>query len=290
MSQSAVVSAFPVGRSAVGHVRDIPPLARSEVTPLARVELERFLALAAQLSAEDLQRPTDCALWSVKDIIAHQASHVTGLISVGEFFNQFNPRNFRDYTAKGMNTLDAANQRQVDMRAGRTLAQLIAEMRDNAEAAFTGRQRFPFFLRWVRIPVPGFDGRISIGYLLDTIYTRDMWMHRVDIARATGREMALTPEHDGRIVALVVRELDARLGKALGSKSVTLRLTGPAGGEWAAGGAQAPSALIEFDTLEFNRLASGRITAQHVLDSGLVRVDGDRATAETALKNIVVLY
>ncbi|MBK9125716.1 MAG: maleylpyruvate isomerase family mycothiol-dependent enzyme [Chloroflexi bacterium] len=290
MSQSAAISAFPIERSATQHVREIPPLARSEVMPQARVELDRFLALVEHLSPDDLQQRTDCALWSVKDIVAHQASHVTGLVSVGECLNQFNPRNYREYTAKGMNTLDAANQRQVDMRADRTLAELIAEMRENAEPSFAGRQRFPFFLRWVRMPVPGFDGRISIGYLIDTIYTRDMWMHRVDIARVTGREMVLTPEHDGRIVALIVREVDGRLGKALGTTSVTLRLTGPAGGEWIAGGANAPSALLEFDLVEFNRLASGRTTAQHVLDHGLVRIDGERAAAETALRNIVVLY
>ena len=43
-----------------------------------------------------------------------------------------------------------------------------------------------------------------MAYLLDVILTRDPWMHRVDITRATGREHVLTAEHDGRIVADVV--------------------------------------------------------------------------------------
>ena len=38
------------------------------------------------------------------------------------------------------------------------------------------------------------------------ILTRDTWMHRVDISRATGRDLVLTAEHDGRIVADVVDE------------------------------------------------------------------------------------
>ena len=66
-----------------------------------------------------------------------------------------------------------------------------------------------------------------MGYLLDVILTRDPWMHRVDIARATGREMVLTPEHDGRIIADVVAEWARRHGQPF-----TLTLTGPAGGEF----------------------------------------------------------
>ena len=37
-----------------------------------------------------------------------------------------------------------------------------------------------------------------MGYLLDIVLTRDPWMHRVDIARATGRDSSSPPEHDGR--------------------------------------------------------------------------------------------
>ncbi len=65
-----------------------------------------------------------------------------------------------------------------------------------------------------------------MGYLLDVILTRDPWMHRVDIARATGRDLVLTPEHDGRIVADVVAEWARRHGQPF-----TLTLTGPAGGD-----------------------------------------------------------
>ena len=41
-----------------------------------------------------------------------------------------------------------------------------------------------------------------LGYLLDMGFTRDVWMHRMDIARAADAAPDLTPEHDGRIVAL----------------------------------------------------------------------------------------
>ena len=54
-----------------------------------------------------------------------------------------------------------------------------------------------------------------MAYILDVILTRDTWMHRVDVAYATGRDLALTPEHDGRIVADVVAEWGRRHGRAV---------------------------------------------------------------------------
>lgn len=46
----------------------------------------------------------------------------------------------------------------------------------------------------------------SIGYLTGVILTRDPWMHRLDLARATGQAPMLTSDHDGVIVADVVHE------------------------------------------------------------------------------------
>ena len=91
-----------------------------------------------------------------------------------------------------------------------------------------------------------------MGYLLDVILTRDPWMHRVDIARATGRAIEPTAEHDGRIIADVVAEWARRHGRPF-----TLTLTGPAGGEYAAG---ENGEHITIDAVEFCRTLSGRAT------------------------------
>ncbi len=88
------------------------------------------------------------------------------------------------------------------------------------------------------------------GYLLDVVFTRNLWMHRVDICRATRMPMQLTPEHDGRIVADVVAEWARRHGQPF-----TLRLDGPAGGVFVAG-QDGPE--IRLDAVEFCRVLSGR--------------------------------
>jgi hypothetical protein len=76
-------------------------------------------------------------------------------------------------------------------------------------------------------------------------------MHRADICRATGRTMALTADHDGRLVADVVAEWARRHGVAF-----TLSLDGPAGGTYRANGE--PGETLDVDAVEFCRIISGR--------------------------------
>lgn len=97
-----------------------------------------------------------------------------------------------------------------------------------------------------------------MAYLLDTILTRDPWMHRVDISRATGRDMVLTAEHDGYLVADVVAEWARRHGQPF-----TLELTGPAGGRFAGGDRSGEH--ITTDAIEFCRILSGRATGEGLL-------------------------
>jgi uncharacterized protein (TIGR03083 family) len=88
------------------------------------------------------------------------------------------------------------------------------------------------------------------AYLLDTVLTRDTWMHRVDIARATGREFVLTSDHDGRVVADVVAEWARRHGRPF-----VLELEGPAGGTFVQGSG---GDRIALDAVEFCRTLAGR--------------------------------
>jgi uncharacterized protein (TIGR03083 family) len=272
------------------HASTIPKLSRDEVIPLAREELARFLALIQDLSPSDWDKPTDCSLWTVKDIVAHQASHVLALTDFREFLDQFLPFRLREYTRRGMNSLDAANQRQVEKRVNWTPAQLITEIRDNSEKSFVARQRFPLPLRWMRFRTPGYDYSMSMGELIDNIFTRDMWMHRLDISRATGREMAQTHEYDGRITALVIRDLDQHLRTKLTGSAVIYHVYGKAGGEWQLGGNNPASASIILDVLDLHRIASGRLSGQQAIEGGLVKIEGDHELAERAVQNTVVLY
>ncbi len=84
-----------------------------------------------------------------------------------------------------------------------------------------GRTRTPAAVRnHARLAV---DGPVhetwKLGYLIDTIYLRDLWMHRIDAVRALGRPPELSADHDGRITADIVAEWARR--KHLPSRAVS---------------------------------------------------------------------
>ncbi len=125
--------------------------------------------------------------------------------------------------------------------------------------------------RAVRIPVEmgTISERWTLGYLVDVILTRDAWLHRVDLCRAVGAEMVLTPQHDGRIVADVAAEWARRHGSPF-----RLELLGAAGGRFVSGdgrdggdGGEGDEGCrrYELDAVEFCRILSGRATGDGLL-------------------------
>jgi hypothetical protein len=71
--------------------------------------------------------------------------------------------------------------------------------------------------------------------------------------------MALSPEHDGTIVADVVAEWALRHGQPY-----SLTLTGPAGGRWSSGNA---GETISLDAVEFCRILSGRGSGEGLMST-----------------------
>lgn len=154
---------------------------------------------------------------------------------------------------------DALTAKQVADHADLSTSDLIAKIDDLGPRAARWRATRPALFRRMPIKeeVGGQEETWRMGYLLDVILTRDPWMHRIDIARATGREIELTSDHDGRIIADVVAEWARRHGKPF-----HLVLTGPANGEYLAGdnGEQ-----LTIDAVEFCRTLAGRATGAGLL-------------------------
>jgi uncharacterized protein (TIGR03083 family) len=146
---------------------------------------------------------------------------------------------------------------QVQERAGVPPAQLVHDLANVAVRAVRARRRIPGLVRAVPIPFGPPLGTRPLGYLMGCIYTRDAWMHRIDLARATGRPLRLTADHDGRIVADVVAEWAGTHGQPF-----TLTLTGPAGGRFSRG---TDGEAITVDAIEFCRILSGRATGTGLL-------------------------
>ena len=271
--------------SSVQEARNIPKLGHTEARRLATDELERMLALLESLSAEDWQRPTACTLWNVSEVVAHLAGAFAGYASWAEFKRQYfkNP-----YTSEAAAKIDGVNQRQVEDRAGASPAALLAELREVGPRAIHTRHRLPWLLRVLRVPSGPPLGITPIGYITDLIYTRDMWMHRLEISRASRREMTLTAAHDGRVIELVMRDLGRMLRRRLGQRNIRVELTGPARGVFDFGSSSDPSVTIQMDALAFNWLASGRISPDEIMSEVLVA--GDTEQAQWFLEHAGVPY
>jgi len=159
----------------------------------------------------------------------------------------------------GKSRIDAMTALQVEEHSHLSPEELVAAIRTTAPRAIAGRfDTTPEQRTAPYDPGPPFDEQWTLGYLREIILTRDPWLHRVDTCRATGKELVLTPDHDGRLVADVVEEWGRRHGQPF-----TLVLTGPAGASFQQGEGATPP--LELDAVEFGRIVSGRAAGDGLL-------------------------
>ena len=231
-------------------------LDRPTLMRLAATEYERAASLLAGLEPGDWARPTDCPDWDVRAMAGHMLGMAEMAASIRETVRQQ-----RAAAKRGGVPIDALTAHQVETRARLTPQQVTERLLRVGPRAARARRRTPGIVRRQRMPgtetVGGRPESWTFGFLLDTILTRDPWMHRIDIARATGRPLDLTDNHDGVLVADVVAEWAARHGSPC-----RLHLTGPVGGEWTFG-AGGPS--LELDAVDFCRTLSEREPATGLL-------------------------
>ena len=222
---------------------------------LAATEYDRFVNQLRDLSADDWSRPTACPDWDVHAMACHVLGMAEFAASVPEQLRQARAA----HKAGGL-FIDALTRLQVDKHITRSPADLVRCLAKAGPRAAAGRRRTPALLR--RIPLGGQPvdehgaqtETWSLGFLVDVILTRDTWMHRSDIAAATGRTMTLTADHDGVLVADVAAEWAARH-----EQPCRLDLAGPAGGSWTFNGADATdAAAYALDAVDFCRVLSGR--------------------------------
>ncbi|CUR55552.1 conserved hypothetical protein [metagenome] len=241
-----------------------PALERGTAMRLAETEYQRVTAAVVDLQLTDWAKPTVCSAWDVRQLVAHVVGMAAFASSPVEMARQLRAAKARQQAGQAL--VDAQTAVQVEQRERRGVDELCAELRRIGPRAARGRRRTPSLVRRLRLPDPqvvnGAPETWSIGFLVDVILTRDPWMHRIDLAQATGRTPLLTADHDGVIVADVVAEWARRHGRPH-----RLELTGAAGGRWSSG---SDGDAIVMDAVDFCRLVSGRPGPDQVSPSGLL--------------------
>jgi uncharacterized protein (TIGR03083 family) len=251
-------------------VDHIPRMTHHEAMALAERQNAVFVDELRTLEPSDWDKPTDCEAWSVHDIVAHLLGWAELLGSFSELGRQ-TIGSVRRRSELG-NVVDAQNAIQVDDRRDLSPTELIERLERSLPRFVRLRHRFGRVARVVPVyyKILGFT---TLGEITDIVFTRDMFIHRVDIARAVGRPLA-TGVDERRIVHHCVKEW------AEGAKpDCRLELTGDPGATFSAGDRE--TAVITADAIEICRFWSGRAS----LD--VIDIEGDGARAREWLKTRV---
>lgn len=231
-------------------VTTVPPIEHTEAMELQAKELDRALALLRSLDADDWTTPTACPDWDVRRMWLHVLGACEAGASMKENVHQMRAA-LRTRKRDGTPLEAGLSSTQVAERIDLSPDELVERLTRVAPKTVAARRRTPRPMRAIKMAVDApVVEKWSLGYLIDVIYLRDLWMHRVDTADATGRELVLTADHDGLIVADIVGEWARRHGQPF-----TLELAGPAGGSFTAGSG---GESIEMDAVEFCRVLAGR--------------------------------
>ena len=174
---------------------------------LLESELRLTVDLLSQLGPAEWTAQTACPDWDVRRMYLHVLGACEGSASVREGLRQLRAASKRRRVSGGpleanLSAVQVAERESVDA------VQLVEALRKIAPKTVKARKRLPGLIR--RFAKVSVDGPVvekwTIGYLVDTIYLRDLWMHRLDATDATGRSPAFSAEHDGRIIADAVDE------------------------------------------------------------------------------------
>ena len=230
---------------------DLPMTPADMAATVARAQRLRLIDETVRLPADQWQTVTECPRWTVFDIVAHVAAAMQNAanpmlwVSDGVLGKLRNPRDA---------FLDAGNEIGINRRRGHPVDRLVADYRSLIDTA-----QPPRLMRRIPVPVGGLPPRADVAYLVDVVLARDAWLHRYDIARATGG--AVDPDSTStEVIAKVIRDL----ARAWQGPDLVLDLTGPEGGTWLLG-TNPDAPVVTLPAVEFLRHLSGRVPPADLL-------------------------
>lgn len=192
------------------HVKEVPGLNGALAREVAEYQYAALAEELKSLTAEDWAKPTDCDRWDVHAIVAHLIGWMEALTSFKEFRHQFRS-GFKRRHELG-NLLDATNEVQVEDRRHMPPDELIARFESIYPRFLKRRGRLGGAVgRALFIYDPVVVGTTNLAFYANVIFTRDALMHRIDIARAAGRDFECA-DADRSVMADVIKDWAKRSG------------------------------------------------------------------------------
>ncbi|MEU7864202.1 maleylpyruvate isomerase family mycothiol-dependent enzyme [Nonomuraea sp. NPDC049141] len=234
---------------------------------ILHTQVAAFLALLKGLDAEDWYRPTACARWRVRDVVAHMIGQAEEGVRPVVLLRRMR-RGQRLYPA--LPALDGHNQCQVDDRRTVGPDELIDHYLHWSDRWLRAVRRLPtpllkIPLSWV-FPDTAALRDNSLDYLVKVLMARDVWMHRLDVADATSKIFA--PANGDRDI---VEQVISDLARDWTAPSVLLDLNGVTPARYALGVGET-TATVTGGVLALMRHLAGRARSGDLVITGDPRV------------------
>lgn len=281
-----------------------PPQPLTPVGPVYLVDRlpalhSRLLTLLRGLREADWDRPTACALWSVKDITAHlldtslrrlsfgrdglRAAPVPPPATYGELVAYLNRLN-ADWTA-ACRRLSPRVLIELLEGAGPRLHDFLRSLDPHGSALFP--------VSWAG------EAQSPVWFDIGREYT-EQWLHQQQIREAVGAELLSGREWLHPTLDIFVRALPYTYREVVGPPGLSVRfeISGPAGGAWTLvrnpdgwvlshGRDREPAANVQLDQeiawKLFSKGLSDQAARQHI------RIEGDRRLGEPVFRSLAVM-
>lgn len=243
---------------------EVPKPTHEEWFELGQQVDRSFLETLRSLSEEEWQTPTVCSPWTVKDVVAHLIGWNEAVLSPTRLMQQAG-NGWRTRKDHAGNWLDSTNQFQVDSLATAPPDRVLARFAELTPRFHKVRRRYGRVTAPFPMKEPFSGTWVPLRFMFDTIFVRDHFMHHSDVCAATGRDLPVG-DAEKRIAHDAFREWAKKAGA-----SVTLDLTGPAGGTFVRGTGET---RIRGDAIELCRVLAGRSSEALAIEGDMERAQG----------------
>jgi uncharacterized protein (TIGR03083 family) len=240
--------------TATGVSRAARAVTRAQAADFCSTEYARLAGLLGTLTPDEWSRPTDCAPWDVRAMVGHLVGAAEAARLPAFMRQAIVGMRLQRNLGLG-DVVDGINEVQIRAQASRTTGELVEALERAAPAQVRTRRSPAWYTPFMPIPTP--VNTVSLRTLQVRVLNRDLWIHRVDICRATGRPMELAADHDGVVVEDIVASWAGRH-----RQPYALVLDGPAGGAYARGDG---ATELRLDAVDFCRIVSGRAPGDGLL-------------------------
>ncbi|HEX7336600.1 MAG TPA: maleylpyruvate isomerase family mycothiol-dependent enzyme [Gemmatimonadales bacterium] len=260
---------------------------------------DRLITMLRSLKPSDWDRPTACALWSVKDITAHLLDTSLRRLSLGRDGLSAAPvpapADYAELVAY-LNRLNA----EWTAACRRLSPQVLIELLEDAGPRLHdflrsldphGSALFP--VSWAG------DERSPVWFDIGREYT-EQWLHQQQIREAVGTDLLSGREWLHPTLDIFVRALPFTYREVAGQPGLSVRfaISGPAGGVWTlvrnargwdlfVGQDREPSAQVQLDQETAWKLFSKGLSTQAARQH--IHIEGDRRLGEPVFRSLAVM-